>query len=54
MRTLQNLDLNAVVGGVMAGDAPSGKTQQPARRLGESLEDYNKRLLQYWTDIGHA
>lgn len=33
-RTLQNSDLNAVVGSVMLGDAPSGKTQLPARCLG--------------------
>ena len=53
MRTLQISELNAVVGGVVAGDDPNGKETMPQRMLGESLAAYNQRVQQYLIQKGY-
>lgn len=52
MRKLNNSELQHVVGGVVAGEHTTGKDSRPTRQLGESLEDYNKRLKRYLFDSG--
>ena len=52
MRKLNNSELHSVVGGVVAGDEPINKDSTPVRLLGESEEDYNKRLQKHLTDSG--
>ena len=54
MRTLHKSDLNSVVGGVVIGDDPTGKSTKPQRMIGESLEAYNARLLEWYIAHGMA